>query len=115
MHPSFILLVGLLFAIGFYLVLRRSLVQLFIGLVLLSHGANLLVFISSGLVSDAAPILSDASPRPISDMADPLPQALVLTAIVISFGVLAFSLILFRRAWDTTQTDDLDDLTETDR
>lgn len=88
--------IGVLYAAGVYMLLRRSLFQLVLGLVLISHGANLLIFTAGGLTRATPPVVS-ADPAAPPPPTDPLPQALILTAIVISFGVLAFTLILFHR------------------
>jgi len=101
--------VGFLYASGVYLMLSRSLFKLIIGLVLLSHGANLLIFTGGGLIRAQPPILPPGQTTFDVPVADPLPQALILTAIVISFGVLAFALVLFSRAYQATQSDDTDE------
>jgi multicomponent Na+:H+ antiporter subunit C len=107
----FAVTIGVLFACGVYLMLRRSLARLIIGLSLLTYGANLLIF-TGGDLSRRAPPIVDAAP--LEAMADPIPQALILTAIVISFGVTAFTLALGYRASQAVQTDDLDALQSTD-
>ena len=106
--------VGGLFATSIYMMLRRSIVKLVIGLALLTHAGNLLVFTSAGLTRGRPPLIADDSTVLAAPYADPLPQALILTAIVIGFGMLAFSLVLIDRAYHTTRTDDLNDLTGTD-
>jgi multicomponent Na+:H+ antiporter subunit C len=106
--------VGGLFAAGIYMMLRRSIVKLAIGLVLLSQAANLLIFTSSGLTRGSPPLVPEGESSPPIPFADPLPQALILTAIVISFGVLAFTLVLIKRAYQTVGTDDLDEMRSTD-
>lgn len=83
------LLVGVLVATGFYLLLGRSLVRQIIGLALLSHAAHITILLSAGL-RGGVPVIGSAR----GPMTDPLPQALILTAIVISFGVTAFLLAL---------------------
>ena len=108
------LVIGVLYGGGIYLMMRRNLVQLIIGLGLLSHGANLLIFIAGGLRGNIAPILKDGEKHFAQTPADPLPQALILTAIVISFAVTAFALVLFLRTYQTVGTDDVDELKETD-
>jgi multicomponent Na+:H+ antiporter subunit C len=108
------IVVGLLYAAGIYLMQRRNMVMFLIGLALLSHGANLLIFTAGGLTRGQPPLIPENADMPVAMHADPLPQALILTAIVISFGVLAFALILFLRAYQTTGTDDLHDLRSTD-
>jgi multicomponent Na+:H+ antiporter subunit C len=106
--------VGGLYAAGLYLIMRRSIVKLTIGLVLLSQAANLLIFTASGLTRGRPPLIQPGETSPLAPFADPLPQALILTAIVISFGVLAFTLVLVKRAYQTVGTDDLDDMRSTD-
>lgn len=101
--------IGVLYGAGVYMLLRRSLFQLVLGLVLLSHGANLLIFTSGGLTRAEPPVLS-ADPEAKPPPTDPLPQALILTAIVISFGVLAFTLVLFHRGDMVIGTNDPDAL-----
>ncbi len=105
--------VGGLFAAGIYQMLRGSLVRLIIGLVLLGHAVNLLVFTAGGLASIRPPyVLPDGSVPP--GLADPLPQALILTAIVIGFGTQAFAIVLIRRVYREVRTDDLHELRTTD-
>jgi multicomponent Na+:H+ antiporter subunit C len=105
------LFAGFLYAGGLYMMMRRSMGKLLIGLVLLSHGANLLIFVSGNLARAHPPLL----PMQREPAADPLPQALVLTAIVIGFGVLAFALALVRRAYEVLGTDDLHEMRSTDQ
>lgn len=100
---------GGLYAAGIYLMLRRSMVKVLLGLALLGHAANLLIFTAAGLTRGRAPLVPYGG-APAGEMADPLPQALILTAIVIGMGVLAFALVLFRRAWQTTAHEDMDAL-----
>lgn len=107
--------IGGLYASGIYLMLRRSMVKLIIGLALISHGANLLIFTIGRLVRAGAPLVPEGATEAVPPTADPLPQALILTAIVISFGVLAFTMVLLQRAYQTTGTEDLDQMKTTDR
>ena len=95
-----------LFGIGTYLVLQRVLSRVIIGLGLISHGANLLTMLSGGSPGEP-PLLTSGSAQ--VNVADPLPQAMVLTAIVISFGVTAFLLALDLRSWRLTGTDEVED------
>jgi multicomponent Na+:H+ antiporter subunit C len=108
------LVIGTLYGGGLYLMMRRNLIQLIIGLSLLSHGANLLIFTAGGLRVGGAPILAGGEKAFATLPADPLPQALILTAIVISFAVTAFALVLFLRTYQTVGTDDVDELKEHD-
>jgi multicomponent Na+:H+ antiporter subunit C len=106
--------IGGLYAAGLYMMMQRSLVKLIIGLILLSHAANLLIFTAGGLTRARPPLIPAGALRPVGPYADPLPQALILTAIVISFGVLAFAVVLLHRTHQITGTEDLDDLRTTD-
>ena len=108
------LVVGSLYAAGLYLMMRRSIVKMIIGLALLGHGSNLLIFTIGHLTRGAPPLVTGEAGAPAVPMADPLPQALILTAIVIGFGVLAFAVVLIRRAYHVVGTDDLDELQSTD-
>jgi len=94
------IVVGGLFGSAIYLLLSRTPVKLIIGLVLLSNAINLLIFVAAGLTRGKPPLIPAGALKPVTEVADPLPQALILTAIVISFGVLAFALVLFRQAFD---------------
>ena len=94
----FALCVGILFATGTFLVLRRRPIRLILGLALLTHGVNLLIFSTSDDKSGLPPIEDKATfAGDISPFVDPLPQALILTAIVISFGITAFIVMLINR------------------
>jgi multicomponent Na+:H+ antiporter subunit C len=106
--------VGILFAAGIYMMLRRSIVKLVIGLIILSNAANLLIFVVSGLTRGAPPLIPEGASEVVGAVADPLPQALILTAIVIAFSVLAFAVVLIRRAYEVVGTDDLDKMKDTD-
>ncbi len=93
--------VGFLFACGAYLVLRRGEIKLILGLSLLSHAVNLLLFSTGGWRRGLPPILDKESvPTEFSAYVDPLPQALILTAIVISFAILAFVVVLVNRRFE---------------
>ena len=88
-----------------YLILERSLTRVLVGIVMLGNGVNVLFLVSSG-PAGRAPIVDSAEP---SGMSDPLPQALVLTAIVISLGTTAFVLAMAYRSWQLTGHDDVQD------
>ena len=95
--------IGFLFMAAVYLMLSKSLMRIIIGTGLLSHGAHLLILTMGGLEGSAPPVVSHG----VTDYADPLPQALILTAIVISFGVTAFFLVLAYRAYQELGTDNM--------
>lgn len=109
------LLIGALFSAAIYLMLRRSIVKLVMGLILLSNAANLAIFTGAGLTRGGPPLLDAVTKQPPTETADPLAQALVLTAIVIAFGVLAFSVVLIHRANEVVATDDMDQMKDTDQ
>jgi len=99
-------IVAFLFGTGTYLILQRLLSRVIIGLGLISNGVNLLIMLSAGAPGQA-PILSEGvDPATVSD---PIPQAMVLTAIVITFGVTAFLLALALRSWRLTGSDEVAD------
>lgn len=106
--------IGGLYAAAIYMLLRRSVVKLLIGLSLLSHAANLLIFTSAGLTRGRAPVITRGISLAAAPVADPLPQALILTAIVIGFGVTAFALVLVYRVYATLGTDDLNRMRDVD-
>ena len=108
------IVVGGLFAAGLYLILRRSVVKLIFGLVLLGHAANLLIFTAGGLVRARPPLIPKGELVPAPEFADPVPQALILTAIVISFAVIAFAAVLVQRVYRTAGSGDVDELKATD-
>lgn len=96
-----IFVAGFLCACGTYLVLQRQLSRIVIGVGLLGHGGNMLLILSAG--GRGTP------PFKGGEVTDPLPQAFVLTAIVITFGVIAFLLALAYRSWILTGHDDVED------
>lgn len=98
--------VGALFAAGFYCLLRRSTVRLALGMVLLGHATNLLLFTANGLQRGRPPLIPAGEKSLALPFADPLPQAFILTAIVINFGLLALLLVLVHRTEQEVGTDD---------
>lgn len=105
------IVVGILFTAAVYLMLSKSLLRIIIGTGLLSHGAHLLILTMGGLKKGAAPLLGEHAEVYV----DPLPQALILTAIVISFGVTSFFLVLAYRSYQELGTDDMDQLRGNDQ
>lgn len=96
--------IGILFMIGTYLILSKSLLRIILGTAILSHGAHLLLLTMGKLKRGLPPLLGAQAPA----YTDPLPQALILTAIVISFGVTSLFLVLAYRAYNELETDDLE-------
>jgi multicomponent Na+:H+ antiporter subunit C len=111
--PILAVLVGVLYGAGLYLILRRSIVRLIIGLGLLGHAANLLIF-TAGRLQAGPPLVAQGALTPPAPFADPVPQALILTAIVIGFGVTAFAIVLIKRTAAAVGTDDVDELRTTE-
>ncbi|HEX5333471.1 MAG TPA: Na(+)/H(+) antiporter subunit C [Cellulomonas sp.] len=107
MSPNLVLVVVIaaLFAVGVYLLLERSLSRVLVGVVLLGNGANLLFLVAGG-AAGRPPILGQAA---VEDMSDPLPQAMVLTAIVITLGMTAFLLAMAYRSWQLHGHDEVQD------
>ena len=108
-------LIGVLFAAALFLMLHRHFFKLILGLMLFSTATNLFIFVIAGFSRAASAIIpqDDTVARP--PFADPVPQALLLTAIVIGFGILAFSIVLVKRVYEAVGTNDLDDLNQTDQ
>jgi multicomponent Na+:H+ antiporter subunit C len=101
---------GLLFAAAVYLMLSKSLLRIIVGTGLLSHGTHLMLLTMGGLKTGAAPLLGENA----ASYTDPIPQALILTAIVISFGVTAVFLVIAYRAYQELGTDNMDQLRGTE-
>lgn len=103
------IVVGVLFALGIYLLLSRNMMRVVLGSALITHGANLMLLTSGRLKRGAAPFIpTDGSI--ITSFTDPVPQALILTAIVISFGTSAFLVVMAYRAYQELGSVDLSDL-----
>ena len=107
------ILVGVQYTAGVYMLLRRSILKFIIGIIFMSNATNLLVFISAGITSGSPPFLDETAGH-TGHMADPLPQALVLTAVVIGLGIIVFILALKYKFFSVTNTDDLDQIKRTD-
>ena len=103
METLITILVGILVTVAVYLLLSRNLIRVILGTAVLSHAAHLLLITMGGLKKGSAPLLGEGA----ESYTDALPQALILTAIVISFAVTALLLVLAYRAYKKTGTDDL--------
>lgn len=111
---SYSLLVGLLMGCGIYLMLQSSLVRVILGLTVVSNAANLVLFAAGKFLVAKAPLISDGSKTLEAPFSDPLPQALILTAIVIGFGVISFFLVLCFKAYSLLGTDNTDEMRSTE-
>jgi multicomponent Na+:H+ antiporter subunit C len=103
---ALLLVMGALYACGIYLILERSLTRVLLGLMLLANATNLLILATGGY-SGLAPLFSKDTDA--GDYNDPLPQALILTSIVISFAVTAFMLGIIYRTWVLAREDEIQD------
>lgn len=101
-------LIGLLTAAGVWLLLCRNLLKFLMGLVMIGNVANLVIFASGGLTPGTPSLIPEGVDAPLGVVASPLPQALILTAIVIGFGLMTFALALAYRAYQTLETVDID-------
>ena len=110
MELLLVVVLGFLYAAGIFLILRRSMVKLLLGIMLLGNGTNILIFLL-GTITKGKPPVIDPNHNVFEDIyADPIPQALILTAIVISFALTAFAIVLLKRVYALVDSDDLDDL-----
>ena len=98
-------LVGCFIAVGIYLLLSRSVIRMLLGLVVFGNGVNLLIFTAGRLSHAAPPIVPFGLGQPDGPIANPLPQALILTAIVIGFAMFSFLLVLAFRAYQSLDAD----------
>lgn len=110
MELLLVLVLGLLYSAGVYLILRRSMVKLLLGIMLLGHGTNILIFVVGKITKGHPPVIDEAYKVFQEIYADPIPQALILTAIVISFGLTSFAIVLLKRVYALVDSDDLDNL-----
>jgi len=97
---------GTLFTSGVYLILSKTLLRIIMGLSLFTHGVHIMLMSINGLKRGAAPLLEEQA----ASYTDPVPQALILTSIVISFSLTAFSLVLAYRTYKEHGTDDVERL-----
>ena len=102
--------IGVLVAASVYLMLARNVLRFIFGLVLISNAANLTIFAAGRLTEGAPPLIAAGADGPAGTVANALPQALVLTAIVIGFGLFAFAITLVWRAWTTLGTLQADEM-----
>jgi len=102
------LLISVLVSAGVYCILQPNLMRITIGIVILSNAANLILFVAGGLSDKLMPLISKEEEFMDLKAADPVPQALILTAIVIGFGVIAYFLFLCREYYRDRGEDNLD-------
>lgn len=102
-------LAGVLFAAATYLLLSRALIRMLLGLGILGNAVNLVIFVAGRLTRAVPPIVLEGNTMPV-DGANPLPQALILTAIVIGFAMFSFLLVLAYRAYQVLEADNTDNM-----
>ncbi|GEK32962.1 Na(+)/H(+) antiporter subunit C [Kurthia sibirica] len=106
METMMILIIGVLVVVATYLLLSKNIIRIILGTALLSHAVHLLILTIGEVKKGDVPLLKE-TPGPYTDA---LPQALILTAIVISFGVTSFILVLAYRAYAQNKTDDMEEM-----
>jgi multicomponent Na+:H+ antiporter subunit C len=108
MEPVFALLTGLFLTVSVYLMLSKSIIRMLLGVAILGNAVNLLLFTNGRILREVPPVIAAGLDVPAGPTANPLPQALILTAIVISFSFFAFLLVLAWRAYGTLGADNTD-------
>lgn len=108
MEAVFAVVVGLFFAAAIYLMLSKFSIRIMLGIAILGNAVNLLLFTAGRITPEVPPIIPKGAETLDLAAANPLPQALILTAIVISFSFFAFLLVLAYRAYQEIGTDDTD-------
>jgi multicomponent Na+:H+ antiporter subunit C len=106
METVFSVLVGLFFAAGIYLMLSKAIVRILLGIVVFGNAVNLLIFTAGRITREVPPVMGVEVMQLGADTANALPQALILTAIVISFSFFAFLLVLTLRTYQELGNDD---------
>lgn len=112
METAMAILTGLFFATSLYLILSKHIIRVLLGVAVLGNAVNLTIFTNGRITREVPPIIPDNAVVPVDAIANPLPQALVLTAIVISFSFFAFLLVLVFRSYQELGTDDTDEMRE---
>ena len=110
MEAWFSLLVGIFFAVAVYLLLSKFIIRVLLGVAVLGNAVNLLIFTGGRLTREVPPVITGGADVLAGPAANPLPQALILTAIVISFSFFAYLLVLAWRAYDDLATDNTDEM-----
>ncbi len=106
MEVAVAVLTGVFFFVSIYLILSRHIIRILLGIAMLGNGVNLTIFTAGRITREVPPIIGADAYVPLEGIANPLPQALVLTAIVIAFSFFAFLLVLVFRTYQELDTDD---------
>ena len=110
METALAFLIGIVAAASVYLMLSGNLIRFIFGLVLATNAVNLLIFVSGRLTPTRPPLIPENAEAPLGPVANALPQALILTAIVIGFALLSFVFILFYRTYQALGTVDTESM-----
>ncbi|OCP24497.1 MULTISPECIES: Na+/H+ antiporter subunit C [unclassified Ensifer] len=110
MEAWFALLVGIFFTVAIYLLLSKYIIRVLLGVAILGNAVNLLIFTGGRLTRGVPPVVPEGADTLAGRAANALPQALILTAIVISFSFFAFLLVLAWRAYEDLSTDNTDEM-----
>ena len=109
------IIVGLLYAAGFYMLLSKGMTKMIIGIMVLGYASNLFIFLVARLTRGLPSLIKPNDSVMMTDYADPIPQAFILTAIVIGFGIQAFAIVLLRQVYMKSGTANMDSLNFTDK
>lgn len=103
-------LVGAFFTTAIYLILSKAVIRMLLGIAILGNGVNLLIFTLGRIVREVPPIVPEGLIQPTETIGNPLPQALILTAIVIGFALFTFLMVLGYRAYQELDADNTDNM-----
>jgi multicomponent Na+:H+ antiporter subunit C len=109
------ILTGLIYSVAVYLLLHKGMVKMILGIMMLGYATNLFIFVIARITRGLPALIPENADSFLEAYADPVPQALILTAIVIGFGIQVFAIVLMRRVYRATATSDMDKLSSTDR
>jgi multicomponent Na+:H+ antiporter subunit C len=109
------IIIGILFTASIFLMLHRSFFKLILGVIIFGYATIFFLFVVCGVTRNAPPLVTDTSNIDLANIADPLPQALTLTAIVIGIGIQIFVIVLLKKVFQIVETEDLDALIVTDK
>jgi len=111
----FAISVGVLFAAGTFMLMRRSFVKIVIGLALIGHASNLMIFTAGSPTLGRPAFIGKGQDQIVGSYSDPLPPALILTAIVIGFGIVSYTIVLIKRTYSDLGTDDVRQMTASEQ
>ncbi len=112
MEPALAAVVVIYFFGSIFLLTSTNLIRILLGVALLGNAANLSIFTAGRLTRDVPPVIPEGALRPLAETANPLPQALILTAIVIAFALFAFMLVLVYRSYQELGSENVDRMRE---